>query len=356
MKVSCTSCLRSFNIPDERLPMGKKVSFPCPKCREKIVLDLRIVPADEASDWEQQAEQTPPENNTSVDSQALKEKILRRLGDLPAMPQVVLKARQIMADPNSGVRDVVKILETDQAITTKILKVANSAYYGMSGKISSINHASALLGYNMIGELITLASSSGLLDRVLNGYGLGSGDLWKHSMSVAIGSKLIAKRKNPKLEETSFSAGLIHDAGKLVLDKYVFERKEEFDEFMEHGRETFMSAEQHIFGFNHAEFGYDVCKHWKIPDDISIAIKFHHTPSKSDGNELAFFIYAADAIVNMASTMAKMGGMGASVETMMYMIDEKAIKFLEINEVDIKTIMTDIKESVASMSVELGAG
>ena len=356
MKVSCASCIKTFNIPDEKLPMGKKVSFPCPNCREKITLDLRIKPSDEEPDLIEKTAPARSDPKTDIDSQALKEKILRKLGDLPAMPQVVLKARQVMADPNSGVRDVVKVIETDQAITTKILKIANSAFYGMSGKISSIHHASVILGYNVIGELITLASSSGLLDRVLKGYGLGAGDLWLHSMSVAIGSRLIAARKNPALEETSFSAGLIHDAGKLVLDKYVFERKEDFDEFMEHGRETFMSAEQHIFGFNHAEFGFDVCKHWKIPDDISVAIKHHHTPAKSNGNELAYIIYASDAIVNMAGAMAKMGGIGASIENLMYMIDERALKFLALNEADIGTIMGDIKESVGKMAGELSAG
>jgi len=333
--------------------MGKKVAFPCPNCKEKIKLDLRIKPAaDETIQIKQPVpEESDTENQTG--SEELKAKILRRLGDLPAMPQVVLKAREIMADANSGVKDVVKVLETDQAITTKILRTANSAYYGMAGKISTIQHASVVLGYKTISELITLASSSGLLDRTLEGYGLGSGDLWRHSLSVGMGSRIIGGRRNPELAETSFSAGLIHDAGKLVLDDYVKERKEDFEEFMEHGRETFMSAEQHIFGFNHAEFGFDVCRHWSIPDEISTAIKYHHTPSKSDKNELAYIIYAADAIVNIGDAMAKMGDMGADLEAMMYMIDDRAMKFLGIEGPDVETIMDEIQESVSRMAGEV---
>ena len=219
MKVDCTSCHKSYNIPDEKLPMGKKVSFPCPNCKEKIKLDLRSDAS--VSDLIQEDLSVPSASDveTPSDSEELKNKILRTLVDLPAMPQVVLKARKLMANVNSGIKDVVKVLETDQAIATKILKMANSAYYGMSGKISTIQHASIILGYDTIGELITLASSSGLMNRVLKGYGLGAGDLWRHSMSVAIGSRIIAGRKDSSLEETSFSAGLIHDAGKLVLDK-----------------------------------------------------------------------------------------------------------------------------------------
>lgn len=355
MKVDCTNCKKSYNIPDSKLPMGKKVFFPCPNCKEKIKLDLRSSASVFKSVQEDLSAPAGPHAETPADSDKLKSKILQTLGDLPVMPQVVLKARQIMADVNSGIKDVVKVLETDQAFATKILKVANSAYYGMSGKIATIQHASVILGYKTIGELITLASCSGLLNRVLEGYGLGAGDLWRHSMSVGIGSKLIAGRKWPSLEETSFSAGLIHDAGKLVLDRYVMERKEDFDEFMEHGRETFMNAEQHIFGFNHAEFGFDVCKHWIIPDDISIAIKYHHTPSKSDKNELAYIIYAADAIVNMGEAATKLAGMTPSIETMMYMIDDRAMKFLGIQEEDVRPIFDEIQETVGEMAGEMEA-
>lgn len=353
MKIECSSCRKTYNIPDKKLPVGKKVFFPCPNCNEKIRLDLRLkdTPVDVATETTPAFED--PDIEKKKESDKLKERILKTLEDLPAMPQVVLKAREIMADKNSGIKDVVKVLETDQAITARILKVANSAYYGMSGKISTIQHASVVLGYKTIGELITVAATSGLLDRVLKGYDFGSGDLWQHSISVGIGSRAIASGKNPSLEETAFSAGLIHDAGKLVLDKYIMERKEEFDEIMEHGRETFTNAEDQIFGFNHAAIGFDVCDRWSIPADIAGAIKYHHAPSRSDKNELAYIVYTADAIVNMASALAKMGGMGAEIETMMYMIDDRAMKFLDLTEGDIKTIIDKIEKSVGELSSEM---
>lgn len=348
MKIDCPSCQKSYNIPDEKLPMGKKVSFPCPNCKEKIKLDLRSKGKESDA---VAAEPSAPVKQEDVD--ALKARILKTLDDLPAMPQVVIKAREVIANVDSGVNDVVKILETDQAITTRILKVANSAYYGMSGKISTIKHASVILGYKVIGELITLASSSGLLDRELGGYGLGSGALWTHSLSVAIGSRILAARKNPSLEDTSFSAGLIHDAGKLVLDQYVMERKEDFEEIMEHGQVTFMTAENKIFGFNHAEMGFDVCDRWSIPDDIATAIKYHHAPSRSDNNDLAYIIHMADAIVNMADELAKMGGMGAGIEAVMYMLDDKAMEFLGLKEEDVKPIIEEIEQSVGDMAGEM---
>ena len=353
MKVKCPTCGKSYKIPDEKLPIGKKVFFSCPNCQEKIKLDLRsgTITDDQASAGTQTA--SGPDYAEKKESDALKEKILKTLDDLPAMPQVVLKAREIMADVNSSVKDVVKVVETDQAVTTRILKVANSAYYGMSGKISTIQLASVVLGYQTIGELITVAAGSALLDRVLTGYGLGAGDLWHHSMSVGVGSRILASRKNPELEDTAFSAGLIHDAGKLVLDKYVEESKEAFDELMEHGRETFMNAENQIFGFNHAEIGFDVCDSWSIPHDIATAIKFHHTPSRSGKNQLAYMVYLADAIVNMSDAFAKMDGMEADIDALMYMIDDRAMKFLGLTEKDIKPIMDEIDKSVGELSGEM---
>ena len=353
MKVSCSNCRKSYNIPDEKLPMGKKVSFPCPNCKEKIKLDLRPQFSEDETVQIDQPFYAVSDAEKYAGGDELKMEMLQKLADLPAIPQVVFKAREIMADANSGIKDVVRVIETDQAITTKILKTANSVYYGMSGKVSTIQHALIVLGYKIIGEIITLASSSGLLDKTLKGYGLGSGDLWRHSISVGIGSRIIAKKKNSDLEETAFSTGLMHDAGKLVLDKYVLERKETFNEIMDHGRETFINAEQRIFGFNHAEIGFDVCRHWGIPEDIALSIRYHHLPLKSKKNELAYIVSLADTIVNMADSLATMGGMGTGVETMMYMIDDRIIKFLGIQEEEIKPIMDEIQESVKKLTQEI---
>lgn len=354
MKVDCPSCHRSYSIPDERLPMGKRVSFPCANCKEKIKLDLRLRSTELAPMQEEDTTQTRPNSGKKTNGEELKEKILQRLDDLPPMPQVVLKAREVMTDENSCAKDVVKVIETDQSIAIRILKAANSAYYGMPGKISTIQLASVVLGYKTLEELITVAGSSKVLNKTLNGYGLGSGDLWLHSMSVGIGSRIIANRKNPELEGASFSAGLIHDAGKLVLDKYVMERKEDFEEIMEHGQETFMKAEAKIFGFNHADIGFHVCRHWRIPEDIATAIKYHHNPSHSDEDELAYIVYMADTIVNMADLLATTGGMGASIEAMMYMIDDKAMVFLGLQEADVKPIMDEITTSVGEMAGDMG--
>ena len=141
------------------------------------------------------------------------------------MPQVMFKARELMNDPTSSFKALADILEKDQAMATRVLRLSNSAYYGLAGKVTSVQHAAVLLGYKTVGEVVAMATSSKLLGDSLEGYKLDSGDLWKHSLAVAIASRLIAARTNKDLENDAFAAGLIHDAGKIVLNKYVLEEK-----------------------------------------------------------------------------------------------------------------------------------
>ena len=135
------------------------------------------------------------------------------------MPQVVIKAQELLADPHSSPKEVAGLLEIDQSIATKVLKMANSSFYGLSGKISSIQHAALVLGYHTLNEIITMAGTKKMLGRKLPGYGFESEDLWRHSLSVGLGAKIIAADKNPDLAFVAHTAGIIHDIGKLILEK-----------------------------------------------------------------------------------------------------------------------------------------
>ena len=192
------------------------------------------------------------------------------------MPQVIMKARQVMADPNSSLKDIGSVLETDQAIAAMVLKMANSAYYGLIGMVSSIQHASVVLGHKTLNELITVAGTSQLLGSALKGYGMGSGDLWRHSLAVAFGCKVIADKNAPSLSNDAFSAGLIHDAGKLVLDSHIQQFQQDFKNLNGDDQMVLSPAEKTVLGFDHAEIAFELCKQWNIPPAQSDAIRYHH--------------------------------------------------------------------------------
>ncbi|MBT8338584.1 MAG: HDOD domain-containing protein [Desulfatitalea sp.] len=314
MQIACTSCDKTYSLPDERLPQGKIVSFPCPSCKAKIKLDLR--PDAKANDTNGARLVFKPlneENESELTTDDIKKKIIKRINDLPPMPKVLLKARRVLDDPNSSFKDISTIIETDQAIAAKVLKVANSAYYGLSGMVSSIHQASVVLGYQTLEQVITMVSSASMLGKQLRGYGLNAGALWRHSLATALACKGIAEKRAPSIENDAFSVGLIHDAGKLALDPYVAKKRPEIERFLRDQSPSFLDAERHALGFDHTEIAHDLCMKWKLPENQVSAMRHHHDPSASDGNTLAHIVHLGNHVAYRAGFS---GGPGFDSETM----------------------------------------
>ena len=277
--------------------------------------------------------------------QNLVKKILRDVKDLPPMPQVILKAQQMMADPDLDIKDVASLIETDQAIAIKVLRFANSAYYGLSGKVSSIQQAFVVLGYKTLGQILTIAGFSTFMGKSLPGYGFESEDFMRHSLAVALSSEIIAGKINPDLANEAHTAGVIHDIGKIILDKYIVENKETFNTFLENEQRTFLSAEKHIIGFDHAEIAYEICKKWNIPIAMTQAIKYHHYPSSSQGDQLSY-------ILHLAAYIATKSGGGYDSDDLLYQLEEGTLNYLNIRPDDVRTLMAEVIESMAHLSVE----
>jgi putative nucleotidyltransferase with HDIG domain len=348
MIIGCSNCGKKFKIQEDRLPKGKIIAFPCKNCGDKFRLDLRNGQILNEKSNESEPSHTDlapnpqPENET--DDKGLKDKILKSVKELPPMPQVVIKTQELITDSNADAKKFAEIIETDQGIATKVLKVANSSYFGMSGRISSISHASVVLGHKILGEVVTLAGAEGILAKKLPGYGYDSKDLWKHSLAVAFGSKIIANSKNPALLKEAHMAGLIHDVGKIILDSHIVEKKEEIESFMEKEEKTFLAAESQYFGFNHAEIASEVCKKWNFPESLNFAIKYHHQPGNSDGNELCYILHMADYV-------AILSGIGYDRDDVLYELEEGTMDYLNITNEDVSEIVLKVTESVNKISI-----
>jgi len=353
MEVNCPKCQKVFKISNENLKKyDKQIEFDCPACKKgliKIDLDSKSRQPISAQSFKPKRQASPsksaPTPAQPARGTALKRIILRKMEDLPAMPQIVIKAREVMADPNAGINDLVILFEKDQSIVTKVLRLGNSAYYGVSGKIGTVKHAAVLLGQKTLGEVITMAGISNLMGRELTGYGLDSGDLWRHSLAVGFGAKFLADRVKPHLSNDAFVAGLIHDAGKIVLDPYVLERKDAVKTFLADGEYTFLDAEKKLLGLDHAEIAGNICKKWIIPDSITGAIRWHHSPSRSGANEMALFLHVADYF-------AKMSGIGTSINDLSYQMEEDAFESLGFLEEELDYLLVDVMESVELIAEE----
>ncbi len=351
MNVQCSQCQSAYDIPDERLPFGKEISFPCPSCQTMIDLDLTGAtpddpdpPAEEAAANDSQTvdeSQTQHPNYPKGDE--LKTKIFKHLKNLPPIPHIILKAREAMTDPKKGFKELSQAIESDQAIATLVLKLANSAYYGMAGKVGSIRRASVVLGFKTISELIMVAGANSMLNKHLEGYDLDPGFMFEHSLAVAFASRAIAKMKNPDVESDAFAAGLIHDVGKLVLDTHIVERKDLVESILQANKNDFLRAEKQVLGFDHAQMAAWICERWNFPKNLTLAIRYHHQPERASVGKFAHILHLADDLAHWNCQ--------AHEEDETIQVDCRSTKALGLKYAQIEAVMTHMQTAVREINL-----
>src|SRR5574344_1276771 len=217
--------------------------------------------------------------------------ILENIKDLPAMPNIVVKALKLIKDENAGVKELAGIMTYDQALSTKILNLVNSAYYGFAQQILSINQAAALLGMNGAKNvIITLAMKPMLTNQI-------DKSLWSHSINTAVGCEFIAQKYNLMNADEAFTIGFLHDIGKIIFNiKYA----KEYAVFKKNNTHTvdIIEAEQKVFDIDHAQVGGVLAKKWKLPVALINAIKYHHEPCLSSMPNVASMTYLIDKLVS----------------------------------------------------------
>jgi putative nucleotidyltransferase with HDIG domain len=332
MEIECSGCRARYAIKDELIPSGRSLRLTCKSCKAPMAVSAPPRPAMQArqADTVAQGKESPAD---------LKKKILKHFKDLPLVPQVVLEIQSQLAQSNVTMQKVARMIETDPGIASKVLRIANSAYYGASGKTAAVMQACVLMGIKGLSEVVLLAGTEEALSGKLPGYGYDAGELWKHSLAVAFGSKILAHRCASTLSSAAHTAGLIHDIGKIILDPHVKERKQPIADFMRQRQKTFLDAEIEFFGFTHAELAAEVCSAWQFPELITKAIRWHHDPARSHGDLLA-------NILHMADHLALMGGAGYDDDDALSEVQKEALSLLHLKQADLSEIVFQLLECV----------
>lgn len=198
---------------------------------------------------------------------------------MPAFPASVQKVLALTSDINSSPKDLVKVIDHDPVLTMKILKVANSAYFGLSRKILSINHAVVYLGLNTVKHIALAIAAIGSLPRE-NNADFDMDDFLLHSLTTAVLTRSLARQlRIPEIQAANFFVtGLLHDIGQVVYAQF---RPDEFGKALLAARETgrpLQELEEEHMGHNHSEVGAVLCETWEFPDDVVAAIRMHHVP------------------------------------------------------------------------------
>lgn len=260
------------------------------------------------------------------------EDIVSRVGSLPPLPDTALKLMEVMNDPRSSIEDIVEAVRYDQAVTAEVLKLSNSAYFGVSRKIASLQDAVLSLGILKVLQLVMSVHMNSMLSRAQEGYGLEAGALWRHSVAVGLASSLFAKRIGVEDANLLFTAGLLHDIGKVILNEYVAAEYVEIVRRVSEEKKAFVEVEREVLGFSHEEVGGMIGEKWCLPPVIVRCIRYHHAPGQLEEPDPH-----VDAVY-LANCICLLLGIGLGEDGLCSRADERVIERCNLHEHDLEVI------------------
>jgi HD-like signal output (HDOD) protein len=217
---------------------------------------------------------------------------------IATLPEITLKIIELVENPRSTAQDLHKVISNDPALVARILKVVNSAFYGLPGQIGSINRAIVLLGLNAVKNIVIAASLAKLFRGGRVSANFSAKDLWSHSIAVGVTSKLIVQKINNTLPDEAFLAGLIHDIGILVELQAFRDPLVEITDRAAKEEIKYLALETEIIGVDHQQLGTGLTSKWKFPRSFQYVTGHHHAPLAlaPECRFLASVVYAADHI------------------------------------------------------------
>ncbi|MBU0910620.1 MAG: HDOD domain-containing protein [Proteobacteria bacterium] len=260
-------------------------------------------------------------------------KALREVKSLPTLPGIIVKLTRMAEDPDTTTEQMGKVISKDHILAAKLLKLVNSAFYGFPQKISSLNSAIILLGFNVIKSLIISSSIFELMESQ-------DVELWEHSLGCAVVCSVLAKRLGVSDPEEVSTAGLIHDIGKVAIK---MELKQEFETLkqMVHDRQISMiEAEKELLGIDHAEVGGWLAKSWNLPAKLVEPIACHHNPLEAKDEKLCA------SIIHFSDILIRGLGYGHGDDVWVPPLSKTAWQLLNLTQHDLDEIMDAVEEKL----------
>lgn len=269
-----------------------------------------------------------------IDPKVLRHRV-ESINTLPTVPSVLKRLSAVIEKPRITIVEISAFISNDPALTTKVLKMVNSAIYGFPGRIASVSHATMLLGLNVIKGLLLGVSVFELMQKTMSG-------LYEHSLACAIASRVIAQKKGMKEPEEVSVAGLLHDIGKVIL---TLEFAKEYEAAMSEAQEKripIFEAEKSQFSATHADVGSWLAEKWRFPRNLVEVIEFHHRPALAKNAPMEA------AIVHMADLLVRARGFGFAGENFVPEVNPMAFELLRLSDKDIKDVLQEMEDNMES--------
>jgi len=279
------------------------------------------------------------------------EVLLSDVGDIPTLPSIATTIMEKTLEANVNAKQIAQMVERDQALALKVLRVANSPFYRRIKEISTIRGAVVLLGFNVLKSIVLSISVINLFNdkekKTLDLY-----QFWQHSIACAVCAKAIAAKVSPMLTEDAFIAGLLHDLGKMVADQMICKKGEykEVIEIMNRSNADIIEIEQRIVGIDHATLGKFLTERWNLPLNLSKSVGYHHNISElkddKEAGRLCCIVHVADIVTNHL-------GLGLTQDPTGF-VDPDTLNQIQLTSNDIQEISIELKDNISSISEEMG--
>jgi len=269
--------------------------------------------------------------------------LMKSLGNLPAFPATVVKVLDLLSNDGYSMTEVARVISFDQSITANILKISNSAYFGLGRPVKTVRDAVAYLGKENLVRAVQTAGISKFYKTTAKGYVSVAADLWEHSVAVALMSQIISKKVYGREDSVLYTAALLHDVGKIIMGAYVHESIEMINNFVDRRKCSFLEAEEAVIGINHAEMGGKISEHWNLPEEICDAISFHHRPDILERNSVDM-----QWIVHLADQLCMMMGIGNGIDGLAYRGVSDVLRKFDLREKDLEANMINLLDDLQS--------
>jgi len=270
-----------------------------------------------------------------ADKRSNLKKIIMDTKTLPTLPSVIHKLDSLSDNDKSSVQEMAKIVSSDQVLSARILRLANSPSYGFY-RVSTISNAMILLGVNVVKSLALSSSIFAIMEKDSIG-------LWEHSLAVGVAANLISRKlRLPECEEIA-TAGLLHDIGKVIISIKCREAERDILKLVSARQIYIMEAEREIIDTDHAEVGGWLSKSWFLPDKLSEPITFHHDVVKSENHRIK------TAVVHIADILISASGFGNSGDSFVPPIQQIAWDTLKMNEQLLAELVDEVEDKLVEV-------
>lgn len=277
-------------------------------------------------------------------------RVKKHIAKMPSLPTSVTKIMEICNNPTTSPADLNKVISLDPVLMGKVMKLINSAYYGLSKEVTSLVRAIIMLGINTVKNLALSTAVLGSIGKKANFQALNMDGFWRHSLCVGVTSKMVAKKRgiDQKQLEEYFIAGLLHDVGKVPLNNVLAEEYVAAMSLSDRNHHALYKSEKEALGFDHTEIGTLIVDTWKLGNDIRAAITEHHNPADYTG-EHKDLLYT----VSLANYFANINEIGFSGDRFPEKPDDTVFSFLNISLDFLDEMEESIHEAIENARIFL---